>query len=104
MFNGFQKAATLSLAPNLLEWLQQFWSVRSMGGAVDAMVVAQGLADVWIETNAAPWDLAPFKILTEEAGGKFAAFDGRDTIYGGNAYTCTPGLEPSVRELLRAKQ
>lgn len=99
-FNGLQKAAALRFTPNLLEWLNKFWSVRSLGGAVDAMLVAQGQADVWIEPYAEPWDLAPFKILTEEAGGRFATFDGKNSIYGGNAYTCTPGLEPCVHSLL----
>jgi fructose-1,6-bisphosphatase/inositol monophosphatase family enzyme len=70
-----------------------------LGGAVDAMLVAQGQADVWIEPNAAPWDLAPFQLLIEEAGGKFASFTGDRTIYGGNAYACAPGLEGYVQEL-----
>ena len=36
----------------------------------------------------------------EEAGGRFASFAGKNTIYGGNAYACTPGLEPYIRQLL----
>lgn len=99
-FNGFQKASTLQFAPNLVEWLNKFWAVRSLGGAVDAMLVAQGFADVWIEPSAAPWDLAPLKIITQEAGGKFSTFAGESSIYGGNAYTCTPRLESCVHELL----
>lgn len=102
-FNGFNKAGVASFASRLLPWLQRFWAVRSMGGAVDAMLVAQGLADVWIEPNAAPWDLAPLKILIEEAGGRFASMTGEDSIYEGNAYACTPALEPYVRELFAAE-
>jgi histidinol phosphatase-like enzyme (inositol monophosphatase family) len=99
-FNGFNKAGVQPFAGRLLPWVQRFWAVRSMGGAVDAMLLAQGKADVWIEPNAAPWDLAPLKLLVEEAGGVFRSFDGTGTIYGGNAYACSPGLEPYVRELL----
>lgn len=99
-FNGFNKAGVASFSSRLLPWLQQFWAVRSMGGAVDAMLVAQGMADVWIEPNAAPWDLAPLKILVEEAGGKFASLSGRNSIYEGNAYACAPGLENYVKQLL----
>jgi histidinol-phosphatase len=98
-FNGFNKAGITHFAPRVLPWVQQFWAVRSLGGAVDAMLVAQGKADVWIEPNGAAWDLAPFKILIEEAGGCFASFQGESTIYGGNAYACTPGLEDRVKEL-----
>lgn len=100
-FNGFNKAGMSQIASRLLPWIQRFWAVRSMGGSMDAMLVAQGLADVWIETDAAPWDLAPLKLLVEEAGGCFKSFEGKSTIYGGNAYACTPGLEPYVETLLR---
>ena len=102
-FNGFNKAGVSSFAGHLLPWVGRFWAVRSLGGAVDAMLLAQGKADVWIEPNAAPWDLAPLKLLVEEAGGRFASFAGENTIYGGNAYACVPGLEPYVRELLGLK-
>ncbi len=99
-FNGFNKAGVSTFSDRLLPWVGRFWAVRSLGGAVDAMLLAQGKADVWIEPNAAPWDLAPLKLLVEEAGGRFASFTGENTIYGGNAYACVPGLEPYVRELL----
>src|SRR5439155_16794517 len=99
-FNGFNKAGVGELSDRLLPWVGRFWAVRGLGGAVDAMLVAQGQADVWIEPNAKPWDFAALKILVEEAGGRFASFSGENTIYGGNAYACTPGLEPYVRSLL----
>lgn len=100
-FNGFNKPGLTNFSAPLLDWVSRFWAVRSLGGACDAMLLASGKADVWIEPNAAPWDLAPLKILIEEAGGKFASLDGKNTIYGGNAYACAPGLEPYVKELLR---
>ncbi len=100
-FNGFQKAGVERFSGGLIAWLQGFWAVRSMGGAIDAMLVAQGQSDVWIEPSAAPWDLAPFQILVEEAGGIFKGFNGKRSIYEGNAYACTPGLEPYVQQLLR---
>jgi fructose-1,6-bisphosphatase/inositol monophosphatase family enzyme len=80
--------------------VQRFWAVRGLGGAVDAILLAQGKADVWVEPNAQPWDFAALKILVEEAGGHFASFKGENTIYGGNAYACTPALEPYLREML----
>ncbi len=99
-FNGFNKVGVRSFKNELLPWVGQFWAVRSLGGAVDAILLAQGKADVWIEPNAAPWDLAPLKILIEEAGGVFRSHNGENTIYAGNAYACTPGLEPYVKQLL----
>ncbi len=99
-FNGFNKVGISPFANHLLPWVQRFWAVRSLGGAVDAMLLAQGQADVWIEPNAQPWDLAPLKLLIEEAGGVMRSFSGKNTIYGGNAYACVPGLEPYVRKLI----
>lgn len=99
-FNGFQKAGMRRFSESLVGWLQGFWAVRSLGGAVDAMMIAQGHADAWIEPTAAPWDLAPLKIIVEEAGGKFASLDGENTIYGGHAYACAPGLEPALQRFI----
>lgn len=99
-FNGFNKIGVGRFADRLLPWVHRFWAVRSLGGAVDAMLLAQGQADVWIEPNAKAWDLAPLKLLIEEAGGIMRSFTGENTIYGGNAYACVPGLEAYVRELI----
>ena len=99
-FNGFNKVGIQPFSERLLSWVKRFWAVRSLGGSVDAMLLAQGQADVWIEPNAQPWDLAPLKLLIEEAGGVMRSFSGENTIYGGNAYACVPGLESYVRELL----
>ena len=99
-FNGFNKVGVPSFGARLLPWLGRFWAVRSLGGSMDAMLLAQGKADVWIEPNASPWDLAPLKILVEEAGGIFRSLKGENTIYGGNAYACTPGLASYVEQLL----
>jgi histidinol-phosphatase len=100
-FNGFQKLGIKPFVGHLVPWLQTFWAVRSLGGSMDAILLTQGKADVWIEPNASPWDLAPLKILIEEAGGVFRTFSGEDSIYGGNAYACTPALEPHIQQLLR---
>jgi histidinol phosphatase-like enzyme (inositol monophosphatase family) len=99
-FNGFNKAGVAAMAPRLLPWVQRFWAVRGLGGAVDAMLLAQGQADVWIEPSAQPWDFAALKILIEEAGGRFSSFSGQNTIYAGNAYACTPALESYVQDLI----
>jgi len=101
-FNGFNKAGVARFGAGLLDWVGKFWCVRSLGGAVDAMMLAAGHADVWIEPNAQPWDLAPLKILIEEAGGRFGSFQGRSSIYDGNAWACSPGLETCVKELVSA--
>ena len=54
--NGFNAIKKFEFAPRPLDWMRPFWAVRSMGGCLDAVMVARGQADLWIEPTAAPWD------------------------------------------------
>jgi len=98
--SAFGKIDEIPFRDPLLEWMAQFWSVRGLGGAPDAMMVASGQADFWIEPRAAAWDFAPLKVIVEEAGGIFLNFNGGSSIHAGNAIVCTPGLEIEARKLL----
>ncbi len=98
--NGLNKLRDTPFRASLLDWAEQFWAVRSLGGAPDAMMIASGQAEAWIEPVAAAWDLAPLKIIIEEAGGVFYNFDGRSSIYGGNCVACAPGLEAEIRRFV----
>ena len=91
----------MRFSDGLLDWMAQFWAVRSMGGCLDAMMVSRGQADLWIEVSGKPWDFAPLKIIAEEAGAKFFNFDGGSSIYGGNCVICAPGMEPLARSFLK---
>jgi histidinol-phosphatase len=98
--NGYDKMANLPFRDRLLDWMARFWAVRGMGGAADAMMVASGQAEVWIEPVASPWDFAPLKVILEESGARYLNMDGGSSIYAGNAIGCAPGLEQEVRRLL----
>ena len=97
---GFDLVAKRSWGERLLPWLPQFWSVRSMGGCMDAMCVAAGRAEVWISLQAKAWDLAPLKIIGEEAGARFFNLDGKSSIYGGDCVMTIPSLENEIRRFL----
>ena len=99
--NGYDKVAKTPYRDRLLDWMERFWAVRGLGGAADAMMVASGQAEIWLEPSASPWDFAPLKIILEEAGARYLNIDGGSTIYAGNAIGCAPGLEPEVRRFLR---
>lgn len=98
--NGLREAYRQAFAPRLIDFMGRFWAVRSMSGAPDAMLVAGGHGEVWIEPAAAPWDLAPIQVIIEEAGGRFFNFDGGRSVYAGNCVVCTPALEGEVRTFL----
>jgi histidinol-phosphatase len=56
-----------------------------------------------LETDVKPWDLAPLKILVEEAGGRFTDFAGVPTIYSGNAVVSNGRVHDAVLALLGAQ-
>ena len=94
---GINTIMKLPYGSRLAGFAAGFWAVRSLGGCLDAMLVASGRADAWIEPTAEPWDLAALKVILDEAGARFFNFDGGASIYGGNCIACTPGLEPLMR-------
>jgi histidinol-phosphatase len=98
--NGYDKVAKTPYRDRLLNWMERFWAVRGLGGAADAMMVASGQAEIWLEPSASPWDFAPLKVILEEAGARYLNIDGGSTIYAGNAIGCAPGLENEVKRFL----
>jgi histidinol phosphatase-like enzyme (inositol monophosphatase family) len=99
-FGRFDKLDRFRAPDKFIEWLGRFWSLRGLGGAPDAMLVASGQAEVWIEPSAATWDFAPLKVILEEAGARYFNFDGGSSIYAGNCIACAPGIEAEVRRML----
>jgi histidinol phosphatase-like enzyme (inositol monophosphatase family) len=98
--NGFNEVRRFPFAAGLLEWLARFWAVRSFGGCMDAVMVASGKADAWIEPKAEAWDIAALRLIGEEAGAVFFNLDGGRSIHGGNAVLCAPGMESEMRRFL----
>jgi histidinol-phosphatase len=84
--------------PAINDLMQRSWAVRSYGGALDACLLAAGKVEIWFEPKVEPWDLAPLKLIIEEAGGAFFALDGSRRIDRGTAIGCAPGLAAAVRQ------
>jgi fructose-1,6-bisphosphatase/inositol monophosphatase family enzyme len=95
---GFNNMARHGFAAGISEWIGSFWAFRSMGGCLDAMLVASGQAEIWIDPGGKPWDFAALKVIANEAGAHFLNFDGSSSIYGGNAIISVP---PLAAETLR---
>ncbi len=98
--NGLSYMRRYPFSQHLLEYLEGSWTVRSMGGCLDSMLVCSGRADGWLEAQAKPWDLAPLKIIAAEAGAVTFDFTGTDTIYGGNYVICTPGMAEDMKQFV----
>jgi histidinol-phosphatase len=75
---------------------------RGFGDYYGYTLVAEGKAEVYLEADLKPWDLAACRLLVEEAGGRFTDFDGRPTIYTGTSLASNGHLHESALALLHA--
>jgi histidinol-phosphatase len=73
---------------------------RGFGDYFAHTFVFRGQAEVMVEADVKPWDLAALKIIAEEAGGQFTDFQGQSTIYGGNAIVSNRLVHAAVLDLL----
>jgi histidinol-phosphatase len=76
---------------------------RGFGDYMGYALVAEGKGDFYVEVDVKPWDLAPCKIVVEEAGGRFTDLAGRPTIYSGNALVSNGRLHDAVLGVLRGQ-
>jgi histidinol-phosphatase len=76
---------------------------RGFGDYMGYTLVAEGKAEFYVEVDLKPWDLAPCKIVIEEAGGRFSDLAGQPTIYSGNALVSNGRLHDAALNLLRGR-
>ena len=98
--SGLQLPAARPHLARVMDLMQRSWSVRAYGGALDACLLAAGKVEIWFEPKVEVWDLAPLRLIIEEAGGEFFALDGSRRIDVGSAVGCAPGVAAAVREAL----
>jgi len=73
---------------------------RGFGDYFGYTFVLRGQAELMLEADVKPWDIAPFKVLVEEAGGRFTDFAGLPTIHSGNALVSNGHLHEDALSLL----
>jgi histidinol-phosphatase len=73
---------------------------RGFGDYYGYGLVAEGKAEIYVEVDLKPWDVAPVKILVEEAGGRLTDFSGRPTIYDGTVLATNGRLHGEALQLL----
>jgi len=74
---------------------------RTWGDAYGYYLVATGRADLMVDPEMSPWDAGPMAVIMEEAGGIFADWSGKETIYGGNGFACNRLLFEQVAALTK---
>jgi len=76
---------------------------RGFGDYLGYALVAEGKAEIYVEVDLKPWDLAPCKIVVEEAGGRFTDLNGAPTIYSGHALATNGRLHDAALALLAGR-
>jgi len=76
---------------------------RGFGDYYGYGLVAEGKAEIYVEVDLKPWDVAAVKILVEEAGGRLTDFAGRPTIYGGTVLATNGRLHAEALRLLAGR-
>ncbi|MBI3304039.1 MAG: histidinol phosphate phosphatase [Deltaproteobacteria bacterium] len=74
---------------------------RGFGDALGHSVVICGQAEVALEPEIKPWDVAATKILVIEAGGRYSDFTGTSSIYTGSAVVSNGRVHDEVLNILQ---
>jgi histidinol-phosphatase len=96
-----RRMLALPQAAAVAELITSSASTRSFGDPAAPAMVLDGRAECWLEAGVQTWDLAPFAVLIEEAGGKFTCWNGTRSIETGNAIGSNGLVHPRVLEALR---
>lgn len=75
----------------LIDLTRAVWRDRAYGDMWSYGLLAEGLIDIVAEFDVKEYDIAPFVVLVREAGGRFTAIDGTDTL-AGRSSLATNGL------------
>lgn len=82
--------------------LEATYIQRTWGDAYGYALVATGRADVMTDAAMALWDIAPLKVIMEEAGGTLTDWGGEATIYNAECVATNGVLLPQVLATIEA--
>ncbi len=74
---------------------------RGFGDFYPHMLVAMGCGEYAIDFKLSVWDIAPLKIIVEEAGGICSDTSGKRTIYSGNIISSNQKLHQTVLNYIK---
>jgi histidinol-phosphatase len=102
-FGSPNRFGDIGRAEQFMELCSKMESKRGYGDAWSYHLVAQGKIDVMAEPAVHLWDIAPFKLIVEEAGGRLTDLDGRDVRLATTTALATNGLlHDDVVRVMRA--
>jgi histidinol-phosphatase len=88
--------------PALLELSRRVWRDRGYGDALPYMWLAEGRIEFVAEFDVKEYDLAALVPVVTEAGGRFTAYDGSDSLTAGSSLATNGVLHDEFLTLLRS--
>jgi fructose-1,6-bisphosphatase/inositol monophosphatase family enzyme len=76
------------------------FEVRTWGDGYGYALVASGRLEVMVDPRAEAYDVAPMPVILAEAGGRFTAWSGSDSIHEGNGLATNGLMHDEVLALL----
>lgn len=81
--------------------LRAAWRQRGFGDFWQHCLVAEGAAEVSLEGEIKPWDIAAVQVIVEEAGGRLTDIDGMPRLDAGHCIVTNGALHEEVLRRLR---
>lgn len=101
LFGGPNRILKEGLWDGFTRCIEKSYRQRGLGDYLNFAYVFEGKGEATIEVGLYPWDLAPMKVLVEEAGGKFTDLDGGDSIYTGSCLVSNGRVHDAYLRLLK---
>jgi histidinol-phosphatase len=100
LFGGPNRILECGLWEGFTRLVRQTYRQRGLGDYLNFAYVFEGKAEAVIETGLFAWDLAPMKVIVEEAGGRFSDLAGSDSVYTGNCLVSNGKVHDAYLRLL----
>ena len=101
MFGGPNRILQNGLWEGFTRCIEKSYRQRGLGDYLNFAYVFEGKGEATIEVALYPYDLAPMKIIVEEAGGRFTDLDGGDSIYTGSCLVSNGLVHDAYLRLLK---
>ncbi|QEW04875.1 histidinol phosphatase [Microbacterium lushaniae] len=101
-FQSIAQWAGAGHLPALLELSRSVWRDRGYGDALPYMWLAEGRLEMVAEFDVKEYDIAALAPIVTEAGGRFTAYDGSDSLIEGSSLATNGVLHSAFLDLLHA--
>lgn len=104
VYSSYVSIVDSGLAPGFPSLLEGVWRDRGLGDFYGYMLVAEGAAEVMLESNLKTWDLAGPRAVLEEAGATLTDLRGGADMPGAGVLATNGRLHARVLDELRREQ